>query len=106
MSTTRYIALDRALDGARVLWRHFLTQRPPVEGWIREFNPDETLVRISATPRATDAGTWHRVYDLRIEAVLEPGRAPALREPSKLNSPTSGRSAGQDSFDEELGDQS
>lgn len=78
MSTTatKFIALDRALDGARVLFRHFLSQRAPVEGWVREFSVAGDYVRISRTQRPGDAGLWHRVYDLRVEAVLEAGRAP------------------------------
>ena len=74
-TTTRFIALDKARDGARVLYRHFLTQRPPAEGWVREFSTDGAYVRISPTQRPGDAGTWHRVYDLRCEGVLEQGRA-------------------------------
>ena len=77
MSTaTPVIEFTRALDGARILYRHFLSRRPPVEGWVREFAPTGQMVRISRSNRAKDAGTWHRVYDLRCEAVLEAGRAP------------------------------
>lgn len=74
------IDFTRALDGARILYRHFLTRRPPVEGWVREFSPSGQMVRISKTNRPKDAGLWFRVYDLRCEAILEPGRAPETRE--------------------------
>lgn len=67
--TPPFIPLDRSLDGARVLWRHFLSARPPLEGWVREFSADARLVRISKTKY--EDGTWHRCYDLRVEAVLE-----------------------------------
>jgi len=71
------IPIDKGLDGARVLFRHFLSTRAPREGWVREFSKDATHVRISRTNSPTDAGNWWRVYDLRVEAILEPGRAPA-----------------------------
>ena len=71
-----FVALDRALDGARIAYRHFLSTRPPVEGWVKEFSKDGSLVRISRTHKLKDAGTWHRVYDLRVEAVLEAAAAP------------------------------
>jgi hypothetical protein len=93
------IEFTRALDGARILVRHFLSKQAPHERWVREFSTDGLLVRISVTRKATDAGQWFRTYDLRCEAVLEESRAPALREPKKLNSPTSERSEGQSSFE-------
>jgi hypothetical protein len=72
------VALDKALEGGRVLFRHFLSQRAPVEGWVREFSADGRLVRISKTPKAKDAGQWHRVYDLRVEAVLSETAGPTF----------------------------
>lgn len=71
------IEFDRSQDGARILVRHFLS-RDPNERWVREFSPDGQLVRLSRTNAPSDAGTWCRTFDMRIEAVLEPGRAPAL----------------------------
>lgn len=80
-ATTKFIDLDHALDGARILFRHFMSTSAPSEGFLREFSKDEQFVRISRTNRATDAGTWHRVVHLRVEAVLDPAKAPAeLRE--------------------------
>lgn len=78
-----FVEFNQALDGARILYRHYLTRMPPHEGWVREFTTSGEFVRISNTQKVTDAGLWHRVYDLRCEGVLEPGRAPALREPKK-----------------------
>lgn len=60
-----------ALDGARVLWRHWASAQPPNEGYIREFSPDKLIVRVSRTTGAFDVGSWWRAADLRVEAVLE-----------------------------------
>ena len=73
--------IDRAHDGARVLVRHFLSTVPPVERWVREFDASGKHVRLSKTAEAKDAGTWARVYDLVLVAVLEVGKAPAAAEP-------------------------
>jgi hypothetical protein len=72
--------VDRSLEGGRILYRHFLSNRPASEGWVREFNENGSLVRISRTNKATDAGLWHRAHELRLEGVLEPAKAPAVRE--------------------------
>lgn len=81
------IAITPALDGARVLYRHWMSERPPVEGWIREFNKDASLMRVSASQRATDAGMWHRTIEMRVDAVLEPAKAPKTREPRNIETP-------------------
>ncbi len=75
------VPITPALDGARVLCRHWTSTQPPREGFIREFSPDQSLVRISKTNFPTDAGYWHRCAELRIDAVLE--HAPATRIPQK-----------------------
>ena len=76
-----FVALDRSLDGERIAYRHYLSTRAPVEGWVKEFSVDGALVRISAKEKASDAGTWHRVYDVRVEAVLDAAKAPPAKEP-------------------------
>jgi hypothetical protein len=85
---TKTIALDKSLDGARILVRHFLS-RDAGERWVREFSPDGEHVRMSRTQAAIDAGTWFRVFDMRVEAVLEPAKAAALAMS------TSGKSSGE-----------
>lgn len=81
MSTQpQVIECDKALDGARVLYRHFLSTAAPLDGWVREFSVDGEHVRISKTNKATDAGTWHRVYTMRIEGVLDPAKAPKVKD--------------------------
>lgn len=77
---TRIIDVDQALDGARILHRHCLSNKPPLEGWVREFSRDGRYVRISKTNRLSDAGIWHDCYTLKVEAVLEAGRAPKVTE--------------------------
>lgn len=67
-----------ALDGARVLWRHW--QRPQssaCEGWLREFSADGRRVRICATQKKRERGHWHDCRQIRIEAQLNPETAPA-----------------------------
>lgn len=76
MKTLASIEITPALDGARVLYRHWGTTSAPKEGFVREFSADKTLVRISPTSAPTDAGVWHRVYDLRVDAVLDAAKAP------------------------------
>lgn len=76
-----FVALDRSLDGARILVRQFLSQRPGVEKWVKEFTADGVMVRLSDREKASDAGAWHRVYDLRVEAVLDAAKAPPSKEP-------------------------
>lgn len=71
------IPLDRGLDGARILYRNFLSRTPPREGWVRELSADGSLARISKTNDPADAGLWMRVQDQVVEAVLEPSKAPA-----------------------------
>lgn len=73
--------IDRSHVGARVLVRHFLSTTPPVERWVREFDASGKHVRLAKTPEAKDAGTWARVYDLVLVAVLDAGKAPAPTEP-------------------------
>lgn len=77
----KFIEFTQALDGARILFRHYLTRTPAREGWVREFASDGRYVRISRTSKPSDAGLWHEVYNLRCEGVLEPGKAPATKEP-------------------------
>lgn len=67
----KVIPFTKALDGARVLFRYFLSTSPAREGHIREFSPCEQHVRISLTNGAFDTGMWFRVSDMRIEAILE-----------------------------------
>lgn len=84
---TKLIDLDKALDGARILYRHCMSQNPPVEGWVREFNAKGDYVRISKTKRLSDAGTWHSCYTLRVESILDEARAPVFREPKQPTLP-------------------
>jgi hypothetical protein len=66
-----------ALDGARVLWRHWATKLPAAEGWLREFSSDGLRVRICLKQNdRREAGTWHLCRELRIEAVLNEASAP------------------------------
>jgi hypothetical protein len=95
MGTTSTIEFGPALDGARILFRNFLSRHAPVEGWVREFSADGKLVRISRTRKAKDAGQWFRTFELRCEAVLDEARAPALKEPGERKAPTSTESDGQ-----------
>lgn len=74
---TKFIDLDQALDGARILYRHCMSTNPPSDGFVREFSKTAEFVRISPTSSIYDSGTWHRVAHLRVEDVLEPGRAPS-----------------------------
>lgn len=76
MSAPLHIDLDRRLDGARILWRHFLSATAPRDGYVREFSVDGQFVRISTTDKKSDAGSWHRCYELRVESILEAARAP------------------------------
>lgn len=81
----KLIEFTAALDGARILWRFYTSRTSPMEGWVREFNRDGSLVRISRTSKKTDAGHWHRVFELRCEGVLEPAKAPLTgRQKSEL----------------------
>ena len=74
------VGVERAMEGARILWRYFLSTQPAREGGVREFSADGARVRISKTDGARDAGRWHRCYELVVEAVLDPARAPAVAE--------------------------
>lgn len=74
---TQAVPLNKALDGARVLYRHFLQTRAPSEGWIREISVSGSYVRISKTTKTNDVGLWHRVADLRVVEVLQEAKAPA-----------------------------
>lgn len=67
------VRLDGALDGARILWRWFLTSddRKPNEGYVREFSPTGQRVRISRTVEELDYGDWMEVAPLRVVEVLE-----------------------------------
>lgn len=73
----KLIELNRAHDGARILYRHYLSANPPRDGFVREFSKNSELVRISRTLSIYDAGDWHRVCHLRIEDILEPALAPS-----------------------------
>lgn len=97
----KLIEFNQALDGARVLWRFYTARLAPTEGWVREFNRDGSLVRISRTNKKTDAGIWHRVYDLRCEGVLEPAKAPVTGR-QKVELPKSNLPDASDEL--ELGD--
>lgn len=79
----KIIELDRSLDGARILYRHCMSENPPVDGFVREFSKNSQLVRISRSNRVTDAGTWHRVCHMRVEDVLDPAKAPASLKEGK-----------------------
>lgn len=68
-----------SMDLARVLVRQYLS-RKATEGWIREFSQDGKQCRISRTSSPSDAGEWFRAADLRIESILEPGKAPKRRK--------------------------
>ncbi len=74
--TGKFIELDRSLDMARILYRHFMSSNPPSDGWVREFSTDIQFVRISRTQLSDDAGTWHRVSQLCVVGVLDAARAP------------------------------
>lgn len=73
MTANAPIALDKSLDGARVLYRNWMVDKP-VDGWIREFSPNGEYVRIARTMDLFDAGVWHRCLTLRVDAVLDPAR--------------------------------
>jgi hypothetical protein len=87
--SSRLVAVDRSLDGARILWRHFLSTTPAKEGWVKEFTRDGSRVRIAKTDKPADAGLWHRAYDLVCEGVLDAAKAPtppADAEPPDVSS--------------------
>lgn len=69
------IALDKRLEGGRILVRHFLSTSAPLEKYVREFTADGKLVRLSRSNDAKDPGLWSRVAELRVEALLEERRA-------------------------------
>lgn len=79
-TTPKFIPLDKSLDGARILWRYYLSTYPPTEGWVREFSKEDPHVRISRTNSAYDAGKWFRITDLRVEAILDEAKVPALKK--------------------------
>lgn len=79
----KLLELTPALDGARVLYRHWRSTRPMTEGFVREFSPDKSLVRISSSKNAWDAGSWHRALELRVEAVLDDAKAPVAPPTAK-----------------------
>lgn len=79
----KVIPLDKGLDGARILVRHFLSTGSPMERWVREFSPDGNHVRLTCTQDPAERGNWWRVFDLRVEAVLEEKRAPQLASAEK-----------------------
>lgn len=64
-----------------MLYRHWQSVEAPIEGFIREFSPDKSLVRITTTKWAFDAGIWHRAHELRVDAVLEEANAPTAPTP-------------------------
>lgn len=71
-------AIDRTLDGARILWRHWYGDPlAPNEGHVREFSADGRHVRLSKTDSTIDRGHWLQVDELRLVAVLDPARAPS-----------------------------
>lgn len=74
----KIIPLDKSLDGARILARHFLSTGTPLERYVREFSPEGKHVRLARSLDPADTGTWWRIFDLRVEAVLEEKRLPQL----------------------------
>jgi hypothetical protein len=75
----RSIPWSLALDGARILASHRLSRAAPSEFWVREFSKDEAHVRISRSQDPAQPGNWFRTYDLRVDEILEPGKAPPLK---------------------------
>lgn len=64
--------IGKALDGARVLWRHwFQRDTSAEEGHVREFSPTADFVRIAKTTKRIDIGHWYRCSDLRLVEVLQ-----------------------------------
>lgn len=74
----KVIPLDKSLDGARILVRVYLSTGAPTERYVREFSPDGNHVRLAHSTDPLDVGSWWRVFDLRVEAVLEEKRTPQL----------------------------
>lgn len=70
MSDLKNEPLTLEHDQARILFRHWQGAQT-VEGFVREFSPDGTHVRISATPKKKEQGAWFPVRTLRVEQVLE-----------------------------------
>lgn len=84
-SKTTAVIPTRAMDGARVIWRHWQRGGETAqEGFIREFSADERMVRISKTDKPSDAGEWHQARDLRVVAQLDAAKAPkSPKRPSR-----------------------
>jgi hypothetical protein len=61
---------NRQHDGARLLWRHWNSDRTR-EGFVREYSPSGEFVRISDTPRKKDKGHWHLAEELRVLEVID-----------------------------------
>ncbi len=79
------VELTPAHDGARVLYRHWMSTQPPMEGFVREFSADKSLVRISRTNEETDPGQWLRSRETRVDAVLEASKAPKVKRESEYS---------------------
>ncbi len=67
------LEFDHALVGARILWRHWLKDQSDVnrEGYMQEFSPNGTRVRISKTALPVWDGDWHEVGAVRRLETLE-----------------------------------
>lgn len=85
MPATTSVRMDKALDGARILWRWFLAaeDREAAEGHVREFTVDGEWVRVAETTFNDDKGRWLRCSDIRVLAVLEEKVAPIARPRAK-----------------------
>lgn len=83
-ANTPDVAPTPALDGARVVWRHWQSHPATAcEGWLREFSPDGRRVRICATQNKRERGHWHECRQIRIVALLNADTAPDESKPDK-----------------------
>lgn len=76
---TANLQFDRALVGARLLWRHWTRHRSDErqEGFIQEFSPTGANVRISGS--IFSEGDWMETGSVRVLEVLEVGYVQRMR---------------------------
>lgn len=76
--------ITKAHDGARILWRYFLTtdDSKAAEGHVREFTAAGDYVRIAYSTDEDDKGEWLCRADLRLVAVLQE-HVPITKKPKR-----------------------
>lgn len=83
MTATPYIP-TAALEGGRVLWRHWQHPKSAAqEGWLVEFSDDGRRVRIRKTRDTCERGIWMNCREIRIDAELSEHKAPDERRASR-----------------------